>query len=108
MKNLIYLLGRKGNENHPNSFESDFNATASDFANILTFNTREEYLDWVKTWKEDYKAILLDYKHGILSFIARDPYRREDKRLVAKHCLEKTSSGRSQEVHGALDAENCI
>jgi hypothetical protein len=89
MKNLIYLLGRSSAHNPPNPYEVDFNAAALDYSNILSFNAREEYLDWVKMWKEDYKAILLDYKRRTLEFIAGDTRRREDKRTVAKHCLEK-------------------
>lgn len=43
------------------AIQTAFVKSATDFSTKLTFNTREEYLTWVKQWKEDYKLILLAY-----------------------------------------------
>ena len=50
MNKLIY---RSSNTN----FNAEFARVAEQLSNNLTFNTRDEYLVWVKQWKEDYKNL---------------------------------------------------
>lgn len=50
MNNLIY---RSSNTN----FNAEFARVAEQLSHKLTFNTRDEYLVWVKQWKEDYKNL---------------------------------------------------
>ena len=45
------------------TFEAAFIQSATNYSTKLTFVTREEYLDWVKQWKEDFK--LIDRHHKI-------------------------------------------
>lgn len=47
-------------------------------ANKLKFNTREEYLDWVKQWKEDMKIITHKHTLGCRTW-KRDVCIRKDK-----------------------------
>jgi hypothetical protein len=49
MKSLIY----RGNSPFMTAFMSEATAHAS----TLKFTTREEYLAWVKNWKEEYKVV---------------------------------------------------
>jgi murein L,D-transpeptidase YafK len=50
MNKLIY---RSSNTN----FNAEFVRVAEQLSHKLTFNTRDEYLVWVKQWKEDYKNL---------------------------------------------------
>lgn len=66
MLNLIY-------RNRTQPFVTWFNQYAESYdASKLNFNTREEYLDWVKQWKEDMKIVTIThswerytYKQGV-------------------------------------------
>lgn len=49
------------------TFTSLFNQLAVDYSSKLTFVTREEYLEWVKKWKEDYKIVDAHHKITKLS-----------------------------------------
>jgi hypothetical protein len=48
------LLYRNDNDN----FQALFIQTAMNHISKLTFTTRDEYLVWVKQWKEDYRNIV--------------------------------------------------
>ena len=48
------LLYRTDNDN----FQALFIQTAMNHVSKLTFTTRDEYLVWVKRWKEDYRNIV--------------------------------------------------
>jgi hypothetical protein len=44
------------------SFQAEVETEAARLSATLPFNTREEYLSWVKQWKEDYKAVWRSYQ----------------------------------------------
>lgn len=44
------------------SFIELFNQLANDYASKLTFVTKEEYLAWLKQWKEDFKLVETQHK----------------------------------------------
>lgn len=73
MLNLIY-------RNHELNFDSLFmdNVHAYD-AKKLNFNTREEYLNWVKQWKEDMKTVALAHTRYKL-YCKRDHCERQEKK----------------------------
>ena len=71
MKSLI-------NRNYTGSFDAVFMENAVAFSTKLTFVTREEYLDWVKQWKTDYK--LVERQHTIEKY----SYRRDHSATEAK------------------------
>ncbi len=61
MKNLVY-------KNY-NTFNEELLKLAETHSKALTFITRDEYLIWVKQWKEDYKTVL--QLHTIEKFTRR-------------------------------------
>lgn len=91
MKNLY-------NRNYTRPFVGEFNAAVLEVIKHLTFNTREEYLNWVKQWKEDYHTILNSYKRGNLSWFINDPKHREDKKLAAENRLAKLPPDNPEKV----------
>ena len=62
MKTLI-------NKTYTGSFDAVFMENAVSFSTKLTFTTREEYLDWVKQWKTEYK--LVQRQHTIEKYSCR-------------------------------------
>lgn len=44
------------------SFIEIFNKLANDYVSKLTFTSREEYLAWVKQWKEEFKIVEMQHK----------------------------------------------
>ena len=64
MNNLIY---RSSNTN----FNAEFARVAEQLSHKLTFNTRDEYLVWVKQWKEDYKNLTNAIRNNQVSWKLR-------------------------------------
>ena len=72
MKSLMY----RGNA----SFASAFMSEAMAHSTALKFTTREEYLAWVKNWKEEYKIV--EHKHKI------DNLRQKRDRCVLQNKID--------------------
>lgn len=82
MKNIIY-------RNHAvTTFASAFMSEAMAYSTKLTFTTRDEYLNWVKEWKEDYKAIEHKRKLDVLC-ARRDGCTLETKKDYYQKRLDK-------------------
>jgi len=62
------------------TFAQAFKSEATAFSTTLTFNTRDEYLVWVKQWKEDYKLVLRKYQISTFTY-RRDHCVLESKKL---------------------------
>lgn len=71
MHTLIY---RSSNTN----FNAEFARVAEQLSHKLTFNTRDEYLVWVKQWKEDYKNLSNAIRNNRLVW-KRDLAQQEEK-----------------------------
>lgn len=81
MNNLIY-------RSSTTTFTAEFEKAARMHVEKLTFNTRDEYLIWVKQWKEDYKnltATIRVSEYQWKASVACDPVRIE----YFTNCLKK-------------------
>ena len=79
MNSLFY---RSQNESFTQLFEQAAQATAGS----LPFTNKEEYLQWVKTWKDDYRLISLSYRLSKLeakryAMLRSSPYAGEDAKI---------------------------
>ncbi len=82
MKNIIY-------RNHATTtFAAAFMNEAMAYSTKLEFNTREEYLAWVKNWKEEYKIVELYHKSCKLS-TALDRCQLQSKKDAYQKRLDK-------------------
>jgi hypothetical protein len=96
MKTLLYKLF--GND----PFILAFNNAVESHLSKLTFNTRDEYLVWVKQWKEDYNLLVTEYKREFLTFQSQ-PRKREDKRLIAERRLAKLPPAQPEKLAATKD-----
>lgn len=66
-----------------NTSPKAFLAAAEKHVEKLTFNTREEYLNWVKEWKEDYKYLSAWQRIGKLHrFTKKEKVDRAEKQVA--------------------------
>ncbi len=72
MRELVYI-----NRNIDN-VDAVMNKLAEEYVQKLTFNTREEYLVWVKQWKEDMKIVTLYHTTTKYTFM-KNGCKRVDK-----------------------------
>lgn len=69
MNNMIH-------HNSTTTFAAEFEKAARNHVEKLTFNTRDEYIAWVKQWKEDYKNLVTTrrvYNYQWKASVACDP-----------------------------------
>jgi hypothetical protein len=89
MKTLIY-------HTQP-TFASGFIYEAEQMMNKLSFITKDEYLDWVKKWKEDYKIV--ERQHKIEKYwLMRDYCATEAKKERYQKKLDKVQELTSDET----------